>query len=374
MALHLEEVPEFRCTINLVPSLLAQLEGYVAGRDRHAPDVLAPARRRSGARRRLLPARQLLHGQSRFDDPARTRAITSSTCCAAVGRIRPTRPCTAFAPATCATFRSGPTWPGCTPCSSRRTSDLAEFKAKGRALHRGREAMAAGQAARTAGPGDPPAPEAGRPRPDRADHDAVLSPDPAPAVRQDGSPARRCPTSPCRPIATVIPRTPRSMSAAPWRATCATSASAATGHVAQRGLGLPGDASRCWPRHGIEWIATDEEILGCSTGGKVGRDSRGHVRHPELLYRAWKLREGDHELAIIFRDHSMSDQVGFHYQRSPGPERRGRLPGQAARHRRRLPAQPGNARPGHPGRRELLGILSRRRRLVSALALPRRGA
>ena len=71
-------------------------------------------------------------------------------------------------------------------------------------------------------------------------------------------------------------------------------------------------------RHGIEWIATDEEILGCSTGGKVGRDSRGYVRHPDLLYRAWKAREGDHELSMLFRDHSMSDQVGFHYQRSPG--------------------------------------------------------
>ena len=31
MALHLEEVPEFRCTINLVPSLLVQLEAYAAG-------------------------------------------------------------------------------------------------------------------------------------------------------------------------------------------------------------------------------------------------------------------------------------------------------------------------------------------------------
>ncbi len=31
MALHLEEVPEFKCTINLVPSLLTQLEGYVEG-------------------------------------------------------------------------------------------------------------------------------------------------------------------------------------------------------------------------------------------------------------------------------------------------------------------------------------------------------
>ena len=44
-------------------------------------------------------------------------------------------------------------------------------------------------------------------------------------------------------------------------------------------------------RHGIRWIATDEEILGCSTDGKVGRDGRGHVRHPELLYRPWKVAE-----------------------------------------------------------------------------------
>ncbi len=71
--------------------------------------------------------------------------------------------------------------------------------------------------------------------------------------------------------------------------------------------------------HGIRWIATDEEILACSTHGLVGRDSRGYVRNPDRLYRPWRLREDGSELAIVFRDHSMSDQVGFHYQRSPGP-------------------------------------------------------
>ncbi len=36
MALHLKEVPEFRCTINLVPSLLVQIQKYAAGAmDRH---------------------------------------------------------------------------------------------------------------------------------------------------------------------------------------------------------------------------------------------------------------------------------------------------------------------------------------------------
>jgi alpha-amylase/alpha-mannosidase (GH57 family) len=68
--------------------------------------------------------------------------------------------------------------------------------------------------------------------------------------------------------------------------------------------------------HGVRWIATDEEILGASTAGQVGRDAKGHVRHPEQLYKAWKLREGDAEVAIIFRDHALSDLVGFHYQRS----------------------------------------------------------
>ena len=126
--------------------------------------------------------------------------------------------------------------------------------------------------------------------------------------------------------------------------------------------------------HGIEWIATDEEILGCSTHGLVGRDSRGHVRNPERLYRPWKVREGE-------------SRAGDRLPR-PLDVRPGRLP---------LPAQPrpgrgrptswarstpsatpagtpsGDPRPGHPRRRELLGVLPRRRRLVPPLALPGRG-
>src|SRR5262249_4922407 len=97
-------------------------------------------------------------------------------------------------------------------------------------------------------------------------------------------------------------------------------------HFGERPRGMwPSEGSVCQALvplladHGIEWIATDEEILSCSTNGRVGRDGRGYVRHPELLYRAWKVREAGSELAILFRDHSMSDLVGFHYQRSAGP-------------------------------------------------------
>ena len=42
---------------------------------------------------------------------------------------------------------------------------------------------------------------------------------------------------------------------------------------------------------GIEWIATDEEILSHSTDGWVSRDSQGFLRHPEMLYRPWRVEE-----------------------------------------------------------------------------------
>lgn len=67
---------------------------------------------------------------------------------------------------------------------------------------------------------------------------------------------------------------------------------------------------------GIEWIATDEEILAHSTNGWVARDGQGHSKHPEMLYRPWNLEAGKKPLQIVFRDHALSDLIGFHYQRS----------------------------------------------------------
>ena len=72
--------------------------------------------------------------------------------------------------------------------------------------------------------------------------------------------------------------------------------------------------------HGIRWIATDEEILFQSTQGFISRDEHGLVRNPELLYRPYKIKEGERELSIVFRDHALSDLVGFHYQRGPGED------------------------------------------------------
>jgi alpha-amylase/alpha-mannosidase (GH57 family) len=83
----------------------------------------------------------------------------------------------------------------------------------------------------------------------------------------------------------------------------------------------PSEGSVCQPvvaaiaAAGIQWIATDEEILSCSTDGWVSRDGQGFLRNPEMLYRPWRVEEKGHSLQMIFRDHAMSDQIGFHYQR-----------------------------------------------------------
>jgi alpha-amylase/alpha-mannosidase (GH57 family) len=82
----------------------------------------------------------------------------------------------------------------------------------------------------------------------------------------------------------------------------------------------PAEGSVCQPMipllasHGVRWVATDEEVLGASTHGFVGRDAKGHVRNPDRMYRPYKVAEGGHELAIVFRDHALSDQIGFRYQ------------------------------------------------------------
>ncbi len=57
-----------------------------------------------------------------------------------------------------------------------------------------------------------------------------------------------------------------------------------------------------------------DPFLG-STDGWVSRDNNGYLRNPEMLYRPWRVEEQGKPLQIVFRDHAMSDQIGFHYQR-----------------------------------------------------------
>ena len=64
---------------------------------------------------------------------------------------------------------------------------------------------------------------------------------------------------------------------------------------------------------GIRWIATDEGILCRSLGCGLHRDPHGHVAEAETLYQPYRVPTGGPELAIIFRDHYISDLIGFQY-------------------------------------------------------------
>jgi alpha-amylase/alpha-mannosidase (GH57 family) len=66
-------------------------------------------------------------------------------------------------------------------------------------------------------------------------------------------------------------------------------------------------------RAGFAWMATDEEILARTLGLTLTRDADGHVDRPELLYRAYRVGSDGAQIACGFRDHQLSDLIGFSY-------------------------------------------------------------
>ena len=64
---------------------------------------------------------------------------------------------------------------------------------------------------------------------------------------------------------------------------------------------------------GLQWMATDELILARSLGASLTRDGYGHLQQPEILYRPYRVRSGEREIACVFRDHALSDLIGFTY-------------------------------------------------------------
>ena len=66
-------------------------------------------------------------------------------------------------------------------------------------------------------------------------------------------------------------------------------------------------------KHGIRWIATDEEILSASLATGL-RNGSGRLERPDLLYRPWQCGVQGANLNVLFRDHHLSDLIGFQYQ------------------------------------------------------------
>ena len=64
---------------------------------------------------------------------------------------------------------------------------------------------------------------------------------------------------------------------------------------------------------GFRWMATDEAILGRSISREFRRDALGRLDNPEPLYRAYSVQVGAAEIGCLFRDHALSDLIGFVY-------------------------------------------------------------
>lgn len=85
----------------------------------------------------------------------------------------------------------------------------------------------------------------------------------------------------------------------------------------------------CWPSEGsvseevlgigaqlgLKWMATDEGVLGRTLGTHFSRDGEGRMQ-PEAaaqLYRAYRYEKSGPPIHVLFRDHSLSDLIGFVY-------------------------------------------------------------
>lgn len=68
---------------------------------------------------------------------------------------------------------------------------------------------------------------------------------------------------------------------------------------------------------GFRWMATDEGILARTLGRALTRDQEGHAEQPEVLYKPYRVGPPGRDVACGFRDHTLSDLIGFSYAAWP---------------------------------------------------------
>ena len=80
------------------------------------------------------------------------------------------------------------------------------------------------------------------------------------------------------------------------------------GSVSEEALALAASA-------GFKWFASDEGVLGRTLQVGFGRDAAGVPDNADKLYSPLRVQVGDREITGFFRDHYLSDLVGFVYSR-----------------------------------------------------------
>jgi alpha-amylase/alpha-mannosidase (GH57 family) len=66
---------------------------------------------------------------------------------------------------------------------------------------------------------------------------------------------------------------------------------------------------------GFQWFGTDEGVLGRTLNVGFFRDSSGIPANADRLYQPWRLRLQNAGITGLFRDHHLSDLIGFVYSR-----------------------------------------------------------
>ena len=66
---------------------------------------------------------------------------------------------------------------------------------------------------------------------------------------------------------------------------------------------------------GFQWFGTDEGVLGRTLNVGFFRDSGGIPANADRLFKPWRIHLGDKSITGLFRDHHLSDLIGFVYSR-----------------------------------------------------------
>ncbi len=84
------------------------------------------------------------------------------------------------------------------------------------------------------------------------------------------------------------------------------------GSVSEEALKLAG-------REGIQWMATDEGVLGRTLDYNFARHNNDHLHADaaKRLYNIYRYEKDDTRMHMVFRDHRLSDLIGFVYSGMP---------------------------------------------------------
>ena len=315
MAMQLKEVPEFHATINLVPSLIVQLQGYLehGHEDEHLRVSRAPADGLSEADMFYLLDNffmvhpdHMIRPYQRYHELYQMRGLNVDSAAAAAKRF------------TKRDVLDLQCWSNLTwihPIAFEVDKELAEFKQKGRHWTEDEKQWLLAKQMELMGQVIPLHKELA----DRCQVELTTTPfyHPILPLLCDKRLARQA-----MPEVSLPKHLEGYAEDAEQQIRMAVEFHEKTFGSKPRGM-WPSEGSVCQQivpfiaNSGIEWIATDEEILSCSTDGWVSRDGQGFLRNPEMLYRPWRAEEKGKHVQMVFRDHAMSDQIGFHYQRYP---------------------------------------------------------